>query len=250
MPSVDGRVSRQRWAAWVMISFLANAIAIWGFTAAGNRVLRGESCRAGKPVGLEKKTLDLELTPADAKQILAVDKPEAPCIAGWVWANLHADFLFIPSYSSLLAFAVFLFSCPRYPGDRPGWSWRGAALFLAVVMVAADVTENLQLFRLLDGLPAPLLPEATKIKWWAIALALGLAGVAALWRRLAGRFLSWLIGATGLLVGVGLAIGISISCESWVNAASLKGMPLFFLLVLIAAVMAMVHTRSGEGPEA
>jgi hypothetical protein len=247
--------ARQRWAVWVMISFLASAVAVWGITAAGNRVREGKYCRSVKTPELEKelkhKPLALELAPADAPTLLEVGGPRAPCIESWVRANLYADFLFIPSYSAFLAFAILLLASPRESADPTRSGWKACGVLLAVVMAAADVTENLQLLGLLDGRETPLLPWATLVKWWAIALAMALAGLVALERRQAGRFLPVLIGATGLLVGASLAACVSVRpWNRWVEIVSTGGMALFFLLVLIEAIVSMAQAGyAGLGKE-
>jgi hypothetical protein len=243
--------SRQRWAAWVMISFMATLASMWGIAATGERALRRAPCVSGasrvpmvRPSELEGTILNLELEPDAAPEILRRGGPEGPCVQSWVRAEILADFLFIPGYSGFLAFAVLLLAVSRYNGDPPAaWPWRALGILLAAVMLTADVAENLFILRVLDGRGSPDLWLATATKWGAVALAIVLAGVLALKRRgESWRCLMALIGAAGLLVGGALAAGVFLHSRDGVQRITNLGLLPFFLLLLIHSIVVMVKS--------
>jgi hypothetical protein len=232
--------SRQRWAACVMIAFLVILVSLWAMAAAGDRALRRAPC-ASKVASsdLKQTILDLELTG---------EAPRDPCVRSWVKAEVKADFLFIPGYSSFLAFTLFLLSLPRYAGDPPAaWIWKGCGVVLAIVMAAADVMENRGILHLLAGRDSPHLWYATATKWWVISLAVILAGLLALKRRYGRwRWLMVLMGATGLVTGVILAASVYQRSADWVRCDTTIGLFLFFLLVLIHAIVVLVRSDPRE----
>lgn len=247
---------RQRWAAWVMVGFLATAISAWAIGAAGNRVLEKEpnlckTCLLGEdPCKLERKILELELKPQKSSEILRCNQPEEGCIRKWVKAQIYPDFLLIPSYSALMAFIFFLLSVPRDIEDPSAPRvWGKIGIVLAVVMLAADIAENALILQLLStGEALPFLWLATAVKWGAVALASALAGVLAL-RRIRGRrrwSARWsVLGLSclaGLVTGIVLGLGVILRSVYILRPGTNVCLPLFFLLVLIHAVGVMIKS--------
>jgi hypothetical protein len=88
------------------------------------------------------------------------------------WAD---SFFFIPIYT---AFIVFFFLGARARDARLGW----IGVILALVALGGDYTENSQLFQLSAdpdhaSMALAMLPWATAVKWIALALAGGVAGL-------------------------------------------------------------------------
>jgi hypothetical protein len=238
METVD---SRHRWAVWVIIAFIAIVVSVGVMTLAGKRSLQQDSCvcEGVKPPDLKLTLLRFELNGTIC---------QSPCVRSWAHDQVLADFLFIPSYSVFLALTFLLLSASRFAGDPPAVpAWRKCGIALAVVMAAADVTENLQMLRSLQGGSSPYLRLATMTKWWAVALAVVLAGVLALKRQWGGwRWLMALIGAAGIVVGSILAVSVSLLSIEWVQRDTNWGLPVFFLLILVYAVAVLVRGRSIE----
>jgi hypothetical protein len=226
-----------------MIAFLVIVVSIVAMDLAGKRALRPPCDPTASPP--PQTLLRLELKG---------DVPGDSCGKTWTRSQVTADFLFIPGYSSFLAFTLLLLSVPRYTGDPPASpAWSRLGIGLAVLMAASDVAENLLIFERLDGGFPPYLWIATTAKWGAVALAVLLAGVLALKRqRGSWRWLTALIGVTGLLTGSILAVSFSLALKpfdpafKWVQLDTTKGLPLFYMLVLVHAVVVMVKSDPGD----
>jgi hypothetical protein len=261
--------SRKRWAVWVMIAGLATAISAWAIELAGSQILQSDLCVVcpleRDPCKFDKrKVLDFEV----GKESRLDGTEKSLCIQGWLKASVKADFLLIPSYSALMALIFFLLAEPDRKNRSVPLAWVAVGIILAALMLAADTAENVLLLSFIQVRQVlPLLLPATVAKWGAVALASVLAGVLALdggyergrWKRVLKGIMSkprrwyWteilvgLIGlvglATGAIIAVGLAIVTAVSRQSTaiLDAGTLKALPLFFLLMLIYAIVVVVR---------
>jgi hypothetical protein len=245
---------RQRWAVWVMIAWLATAISVWAIAAAGDRALQSDlcaSCRAdGDPCKFkERKVLDFEL----GKEDVFEQAEQSPCIQQWIKASTRADFLLIPSYGALVAFIFLLLSVPRDIRDQPApRAWAILGILLAVVMMAADITENVLIFRSIKvGQVVPFLWAATEAKWIVLALASGLAGLLASvrgqgrqgWMSAMAGSIAFAGFATNILLAGGLLLARTPAKPTRVlNFGTTWVLPLFLFLILIHAVGVVVKS--------
>lgn len=195
---------RRLWAVIVLLAGIATILSARTLGSAAGDALRRNQCE-GVRVGWSM--LELELgRPVPA--LRSTDSRQVDCVLAALWAELHADFLFLLCYSGLV-FAIFGFLSnpvePR-PGSLPGGGGRwllAVGASLATAMLLGDALENHTAFNLLElAEPAnrlsfggafeealPAMTTITAVKWGALALScLVIGGVylvrwLAHWRR-------------------------------------------------------------------
>jgi hypothetical protein len=210
---------RKLLAALVITTGLATLVSALGVPKAGDRVSRG--CRSSH---WDSKGAML---PLELGQPIPLGGPvRAGCILAGLDAMLGADTIFLISYSALnLTLFLFLVGLGRL---RPALLWVSAGVVLSAVMFFGDLFENRALYewigqarRTLGSMspdfplpPPPLLALATTSKWIALAVASALCGLAYLFQR---RWFLRFLALPGALAAGFLLLGISRSCQDWIN---------------------------------
>lgn len=195
------RSRRRLWAVIVLLAGIATILSGRGLGAAVEAALRRNHCEGIRP-GWSMLQLELGV-PVPALQ--GNDAHKVGCVLAALWADLHADFAFLLSYS-LLVFAIFGFlasPAEHSPQSSPtGHRWLLAAgAALSTAMLLGDALENHTAFRLLElAEPAkralfggafeealPAMTTITSVKWAALALSSLLIGAVYLLRWLPDR---------------------------------------------------------------
>ena len=188
---------RRLWAVIVLLAGIATILSGRGLGAATEEALRRNHCEGVHP-GWSMLQLELGV-PVPALQ--GNDAHKVGCVLAALWADLHADFAFLLSYS-FLVFAIFGFlASPAEEGApaTPGSRWLLAAgSALSTAMLLGDALENHTAFNLLElaepGKRAlfggafeealPAMTTITSVKWSALALSSLLIGAVYLFRWL------------------------------------------------------------------
>ena len=251
---------RRLWAVVVLVAGIATILSVRSLGSAAGEALRRNQCEGVTP-GWSMLQLELGL-PVPALQ--GNDAHQVGCVLTALWAELHADFAFLLSYS-VLVFAIFAFlSTPAVPLEARPRSWGEGRWLLAVgaslstAMLLGDALENHTAFRLLElAEPAkravfgrafeealPAMTTITSVKWAALALSCLVIGAVYLVRWLA----DWRrpLPALGIVVTV---FGVIVACfffraldagDPRLLARGMTYLAYFWIAILFHAVYAAI----------